>query len=74
MTSGAGYRLPDGGDKFRRLPSNARVRGRFVINWTNDRGANPDGCERLNDRHYMRAEKPAARKASGSAADEPNCT
>ena len=31
------------------------------IKWGKDRGKNPDGSERLNDLHYTRAEKQAAR-------------
>lgn len=37
------------------------LRSRFTINWKKDRGTNPDGSERLNDRHYTLAEKRAAR-------------
>lgn len=38
------------------------LRSRFTINWKKDRGKNPDGSERLNDRHYTRAEKQKARQ------------
>ena len=37
------------------------LRRRFTIDWKKDRGRNPDGSERINDRHYMRADKLAAR-------------
>ncbi len=37
------------------------LRAKFTINWNKDRGTNPDGSERLNDRHYTNAEKQAAR-------------
>ncbi len=37
------------------------LRGRFTINWSKDRGTNPDGSKRINDRHLTRAEKAAAR-------------
>jgi hypothetical protein len=36
------------------------LRNRFTINWNKDRGTNPDGTERLNDRHYSLTEKRAA--------------
>jgi len=39
------------------------LRSRFTINWNKDRGKNPDGSERLNDLHFTRAEKMAARSA-----------
>ncbi len=35
---------------------------KFTINWTKDRGRNPDGSERLNDLHFTRAQKEAARR------------
>lgn len=38
------------------------LRSRFTINWNKDRGANPDGSERLNDLHYTIAKKQAARR------------
>jgi len=38
------------------------LRRKFSINWNKDRGKNPDGSERINDRHYTRAEKLAARQ------------
>lgn len=38
------------------------LRSKFSINWNKDRGTNPDGTERLNDLHYTRAEKEAARR------------
>lgn len=38
------------------------LRSRFTINWNKDRGRNPDGSERHNDRHYKNAEKLAARQ------------
>ena len=41
------------------------LRGKFTINWNKDRGANPDGSERINDRHLTRAEKLAARAKEG---------
>lgn len=41
------------------------LRSKFTINWNKDRGTNPDGSERINDRHLTRAEKEAARKEAG---------
>jgi len=41
------------------------LRRKFTIDWTKDLGKNPDGTERINDRHYTRAEKEAARRAHG---------
>jgi len=41
------------------------LRGKFTINWNKDRGANPDGSERLNDLHRTVAEKREARRAAG---------
>jgi hypothetical protein len=40
------------------------LRAQFTIHWPKDRGANPDGSERLNDLHHTRAEKLAARKGT----------
>jgi len=40
------------------------LRSKFTINWSKDRGKNPDGSERLNDLHYTLAEKRSAREAS----------
>lgn len=40
------------------------LRAKFTINWNKDRGTNPDGSERLNDRHYTLAEKQQARGGS----------
>jgi hypothetical protein len=37
------------------------LRSKFTINWKKDRGKNPDGSERHNDRHHTTAEKRAAR-------------
>jgi hypothetical protein len=37
------------------------LRKKFTINWNKDRGKNPDGSERLNDLHWTRVEKLAAR-------------
>ncbi len=41
------------------------LRSKFTINWNKDRGKNPDGSERLNDRHFSREQKQAARRAEG---------
>jgi hypothetical protein len=41
------------------------LHAKFTINWNKDRGKDPDGSERLNDRHYTRAEKQAAREKAG---------
>ena len=38
------------------------LRSKFTIHWKKDRGKNPDGSERLNDLHFTRAEKEAARR------------
>ena len=43
------------------------LRARFTVNWNKDRGSNPDGSERLNDRHLTRAEKEAARVGQAGA-------
>ena len=40
------------------------LRARFTINWNKDRGKDPDGAERPNDRHLSLAEKRAARGGS----------
>ena len=40
------------------------LRAKFTINWNKDRGANPDGSERLNDRNFTRAQKVAAREGA----------
>jgi hypothetical protein len=37
------------------------IRTKLAINWKTDRGSNPDGSDRANDRHLTRAEKLAAR-------------
>ena len=37
------------------------LRSRFTIHWNKDRGANPDGSERLNDKHLTLAVKREAR-------------
>jgi hypothetical protein len=41
------------------------LRRKFTINWNKDRGANPDGSERLNDLHFTLDEKRRARVAAG---------
>ena len=38
------------------------LRRKFTVHWKKDRGKNPDGSERINDRHFTVAEKLAARK------------
>ena len=42
------------------------LRSRFSIHWNKDRGKNPDGSERINDRHLTRATKLAARRAAAN--------
>jgi hypothetical protein len=42
------------------------LRHKFTVNWKKDRGKDPDGSERINDRHHTRAEKLAAREAAGA--------
>jgi len=42
------------------------LRKKFTVNWGPDRGKNPDGSERINDLHFTRAEKEAARQAVAS--------
>jgi hypothetical protein len=37
------------------------LRTKLSINWSKDRGSNPDGSERINDLHFTRAQKEAAR-------------
>ncbi|MGI8915881.1 MAG: hypothetical protein ACR2JY_19240 [Chloroflexota bacterium] len=37
------------------------LRSKFTVNWNKDRGTNPDGSERFNDRHLTMAKKRAAR-------------
>ena len=39
---------------------------RVSVKWNKDRGLNPDGTERLNDRHYTVAEKRAATDGAGT--------
>ncbi|MCX6032518.1 MAG: hypothetical protein NT169_24900 [Chloroflexi bacterium] len=39
------------------------LRSRFTINWKVDRGTNPDGSARVNDRHLTRSEKQAVRRS-----------
>ncbi len=39
------------------------LRSRFTINWKVDRGTNPDGSERINERHLTRSEKQAVRRS-----------
>lgn len=41
------------------------LRARVNVKWDKDRGRNPDGSERINDRHPTLAEKRAARAAAG---------
>ena len=38
------------------------LRTKFTINWSKDRGKNPEGSERHNDLHYTNDEKRAARR------------
>jgi hypothetical protein len=40
------------------------LRRKFTIHWRKDRGKNPDDSVRLNDLHFTRAQKEAARKAA----------
>jgi len=40
------------------------LRSKFNVKWDKDRGANPDGSERLNDLHFTNAQKLAARGGS----------
>lgn len=42
------------------------LRAKVNVKWDKDRGKNPDGSERINDRHPTLAEKRAARAAAGS--------
>lgn len=42
------------------------LRSKFTVNWNKDRGANPDGSERINDLHPSIEERRAARMAHGS--------
>ena len=37
------------------------LRAKFSVNWNKDRGTNPDGTERLNDKHFSRTDKEAVR-------------
>ena len=41
------------------------LRDRVSVTWNKDRGTNPDGSERINDRHLTLAEKRRARQAAG---------
>jgi hypothetical protein len=50
------------------------LRSKFTINWNKDRGANPDGSERLNDLHLTRAEKEAARQRAPVQETTPRST
>ncbi len=40
------------------------LRSKFNVKWDKDRGKNPDGTERDNNRHFSLAEKQAARTGS----------
>ena len=40
------------------------LRAKFTVNWNKDRGTDPGGSERINDRHFTAAEKRAAIGAS----------
>lgn len=42
------------------------LRSRVNVKWEKDRGKNPDGSERHNDKHLTVAEKQAARAAAGA--------
>ena len=42
------------------------LRSKFTVNWNKDRGANPDGSERINDLHPSIEERRAARAAHGT--------
>jgi hypothetical protein len=41
------------------------LRAKFTIHWNKDRGRNPDGSERINDRHFTTTEKRTAREGRG---------
>jgi hypothetical protein len=41
------------------------LRAPFNIHWKKDRGKNPDGSERVNDKHLTLAAKVDARKRAG---------
>ena len=41
------------------------LRSKFTVHWKKDRGRDPDGSERINDRHFTIAEKRAACQAAG---------
>lgn len=41
------------------------LRSKFTISWNKDRGTDPDGSERLNDRHFTIAQKRTAREGRG---------
>lgn len=43
------------------------LRSRFTIHWNKDRGKNPDGSERINDRHFTLKEKREARERTHSS-------
>ncbi len=40
------------------------LRSKFNVKWDKDRGKNPDGSGRLNDLHFVNAQKLAARGGS----------
>ena len=42
------------------------LRSKFTVHWNKDRGANPDGSERINDLHPSIEERRAARAAHGT--------
>lgn len=42
------------------------LRSKFTVNWNKDRGANPDGSERINDLHPSIEERRGARAAHGT--------
>jgi hypothetical protein len=41
------------------------LRSKFTVSWNKDRGTDPDGSERVNDYHYSRTQKFAARERAG---------
>ena len=42
------------------------LRSKITVSWNKDRGRDPDGSERINDRHLSLAEKQAAREAANT--------
>jgi hypothetical protein len=57
--------VEDSSPGIRSLEMGQSMRARVSVRWDKDRGENPDGSERINDRHPTLAERRASRAAAG---------